>query len=227
MSRASMDSLGTPPYRAVPLHANTVTTASVVVEDRVAAGRAALGVRLSEEIEAHGRPGIDFVDQPTFAVVPVVVKNARVSVDILSRLRPSAPDFARGFAGLAFRINDDFSRFESVYLRPLNGSLESPPPERVGRAVQYFAYPDWPFDRLREQRPNAGYEAAADIGLDTWHTLEVDVVDDRVDAWVDGKKVLHTVGLAGARPGRLGLFVDIGTDATFSRLRVTPHSDRC
>ena len=37
-------------------------------------------------------------------------------------------------------------------------------------AVQYFAYPDWKFDRLREEFPDGRYEAGADIGPDEWIT---------------------------------------------------------
>jgi hypothetical protein len=39
-----------------------------------------------------------------------------------------------------------------------------PPSPRDQRAIQYFAYPDWKLDRLREQYPDGNYEAGADIG---------------------------------------------------------------
>jgi hypothetical protein len=42
--------------------------------------------------------------------------------------------------------------------------MEVQPTEPSGqRAVQYFAYPDWKFDRLREEFPDGRFEAGADI----------------------------------------------------------------
>lgn len=45
---------------------------------------------------------------------------------MLSRLLPDNPDFARGFIGIAFRINEDNSQFESFYMRPMNGRIDDP-----------------------------------------------------------------------------------------------------
>jgi hypothetical protein len=39
---------------------------------------------------------------------------------------------------------------------PLNGRKTNPPSPRDQRAIQYFAYPNWKFDRLREQYPDGG-----------------------------------------------------------------------
>jgi hypothetical protein len=188
-------------------------------------GREGLRVYLHPEIEQQGVAGVDFVDQPTLVLVGPEFSNGTVSVDVFSAIRPGAPELARGFAGLAFRVTGDLGAFESVYLRPLNGARENPPAERAARAVQYFAYPQWPFDRLRAERPGGGYESAADIGLETWHTLEIAFDDTGVTAAVDGVRVIRSPLLSPARSGRVGLFVDIGTDAVFSRLRVTPSGE--
>ena len=37
---------------------------------------------------------------------------------MLSRLLKDAPDFARGFIGIAYCINEDDTKFESFYVRP-------------------------------------------------------------------------------------------------------------
>ena len=52
--------------------------------------------------------------------------NGVIEVDMLSRLLPDAPDFARGFIGIAFRISEDDTAFESYYVRPTNGRTEDP-----------------------------------------------------------------------------------------------------
>ena len=83
---------------------------------------------------------------------------------------------ARGFAGIAFRVNDNLSQFESVYLRPTNGEAQDP--ERRAHAVQYFSYPDWTFQRSREEAPGQ-YEAPAPIGPDRWIHVRVKVGGSR------------------------------------------------
>jgi len=200
-----------------------LTPVSVAMTPVALGGRAGLRVHLHPEIERSGVAGVDYVDQPTFVLAGPEFEHGTVTVDVFSRLRPRAPALSRGFAGLAFRVADDRSSFESVYLRPLNGSHENPPEERAGRAVQYFAYPDWPFDRLRAEQPDSGYESAASIGLGAWHRLEITFDSAEVTAAVDGVGVIRSPLLSPPRRGRVGLFVDIGTDAVFSRLRITPR----
>ena len=180
-------------------------------------GREALRVRLAPAVAA-GLPGVDYVDQPTFVLLPIEFDRGVIEVDVAGSLLDDAPDYARGFAGLAFHVTDD--AFESVYLRPTNGLRASPPPPRDQRALQYFAYPEHPFDRLRDERPGV-YEAAADIGEGSWHRLRVEVAADAVTASVDGAVVLRAAPLLpAARGGRIGLWVDIGTTACFADLVV-------
>jgi hypothetical protein len=188
------------------------------------AGRRALCVQLTEDIARNGKPDIDYVDMPTFSVLPTSFTTGILSVDIYSRLNALAPPYARAFAGLAYHIVDDYSAFESVYLRPLNGVTLNPPPPRDKRAVQYFAYPDWRYERLRETYHDGRYEAAADIAPERWTNLRIEIETTQLQAFVDNQPVLALHQLkASAVPGAVGLFVDIGTEAFFSNLRVEPH----
>ncbi|HSN12444.1 MAG TPA: hypothetical protein VLS51_10075 [Propionibacteriaceae bacterium] len=176
---------------------------------------------LLEDVRVNGRPGVDFVDQPTFVVLPTRLGAGRVEVDICSDVLPDAPDYARGFAGLAFAIADDASSFEAVYVRPYNGRSVVEDDVRRARAVQYFAYPDWPFDRLREERAGEGFENGADIAPGRWLHLVIEFDAVTVRAEIDGVEVLDR-GRVASGSGALGLFVDIGTDAYFTDLVVTP-----
>lgn len=186
-------------------------------------GRQALRVELEPAITAIGKPGIDYVDMPTFVVLPVTFATGTISVAIRSRLNQQAPDYARAFAGLAYRISDEGQQFESVYVRPMNGLKVSPPSPRDRRAIQYFAFPDWKFDRLREEFPDGPFEAGAEIGPDEWIDLRVEVREATVSAWVNGKRVLTEVPSKGhAKAGAVGLWVDIGTEAFFADLVVSP-----
>jgi hypothetical protein len=195
---------------------NSVTAASVMV-----AGRLALRVELTE-VAASGVPGVDFIDQPTFVHIPAYFGNGIIAVDVLSRLAGGAPDYARAFAGLAYRITENLESFEAVYVRPLNGAKADPPGPRAQRAVQYFAYPEWNFERLREEYPDGHYESSADIGPDEWIHLRIEVQGERLRAHVDGLQVLDLPKTKGREArGGIGLFVDIGTEAFFSNLSIT------
>ena len=95
-------------------------------------------------------------------------------------------------------------------------------PLATERAVQYYGYPDWKFDRLREEEPDGGWEHGADITPDTWTHLRLDLNERRVEARVNGELVL-SIEQAKVTPadGQVGLWVDIGTDGYFANLQIT------
>jgi hypothetical protein len=196
---------------------------SVTAVPAEVAGCRALRVELTDAVTLEGKPGVDYVDMPTFVIIPASFANGTIEVDILSRLNGKGPEDARAFAGIAYRVTADADRFEAVYLRPLNGQKANPPGPRDQHATQYFAYPDWKFDRLREQCPGY-YEAGADIGPDEWITLKLDIDDTQLTASVNGTETL-TLGETKAAPfaGAVGLFVDIGSESFFSNLKITPR----
>ncbi len=179
--------------------------------------RRALCVELTPETVAAQ----DYVDSNTFVVLPVDFGDGEIVVDLLGRLQPTAPDYARGFIGVAFRIAPDRSSFEAIYLRPTNGRVADP--VRRHRAIQYFAYPDWKYDRLRREAPGR-YEAGADIGPDEWHRLRLVVTGSRVRAYLDGNDTpILTIDDAKLGPtarGAIGLWVDIGTEGYFADVRI-------
>lgn len=186
-------------------------------------GRAALRVSLTDEVTLNGVPNVDYIDQPTFVRIPADFESGTIEFDLRSGLNPMAPDYARGFAGVAYRINAAGDRFECAYLRPMNGRGLNPPPPRDARAAQYFVYPEWKFDRLREEFPEGTFEAGADILPDTWMHVRVDVHGRTLVLIVDGQHVLHIdETLAAPARGDLGLWVDIGTEAYFANLVITP-----
>ena len=213
-------------------HAETYDLATVpagAVAHRVTAvpadyrDRKALKVELDAKSRA-GKPGVDFGDTDTFVMIPTSLRKGTIEVDLLSRLRADAPPDMRAFAGLAYRIAPDGKRFESAYVRPLNGLKLKPPPPRDKRAVQYFAYPDWPFDKLRQAYPDGRYEVGANIAGDEWIALRLDVEEEKVRIAVNGEeRLVVTEPKAPPVAGAVGLWVDIGTEAYFADLRITPR----
>jgi hypothetical protein len=98
------------------------------------------------------------VDRDFMAWTDVDFGDGTIEVDAASALAEHAPAYARGFIELAFRIAG--GRFESIYLRPLNSRVEDQ--VRRNRSVQYVAYPDFTFPRLRAEEPGK-YETYVDI----------------------------------------------------------------
>lgn len=151
--------------------------------------------------------------------------NGVIEVQMLSRLLTDAPDFARGFIGIAFRINDGNSEFESFYIRPTNAMTDDP--VRKAHGCQYFAYPGYTFAYFREYDIRK-YEAPICHGLDEWVDLKAVIRNNHADFYLNGMSnpVLTVDDLKhGADAhGSVGLFVDIGTEGFFRNLRIT-HED--
>lgn len=184
-------------------------------------GRQSIRVELLERVSRHGTPDVDYVDMPTFLELPIDVLDGVIEVDLRAQLNGYWPEGARGFAGLAYRVRPHTSEFEAVYLRPTNGTRAQAPSPRNQRAIQYFAYPDHRFQQLRTQFPET-YEAGAPIDINEWITLRLEIDDQHVRAAVDGEPCLDVAPtLLPTAEGRIGLFVDIGTIAYFTNLRVT------
>jgi len=187
-------------------------------------GRKALKIEFTEAAN-KGPPGVDLLfDMPTFVLIPGNFMNGTIEVDLLGRLNGKGLPDARAFIGLAYRVIDGGARFESVYLRPLNGRKTNPPSPRDKRAIQYFAYPDWKFDRLRKEYPDGRYEFGADIADDEWIRLKLDIDDTRVRVSVNGKEEFAlTDSKAAPEVGGIGLWVGRGTEGYFSNLCITPR----
>jgi hypothetical protein len=185
-------------------------------------GRKALKVEFTEAANKE-QPGVGG-DMPTFVLIPTNFKNGTMELDLLGRLNGKGLPDARAFVGLAYRILDAGARFESAYLRPLNGRKTTPPPPRDKRAIQYFAYPDWKFDRLRKEYPDGRYESGADIADDEWITLKLDIDGERLRVSINGKEEFAlTDTKAAPETGSVGLWVGRGTEGYFTNLRITPR----
>jgi hypothetical protein len=161
-------------------------------------------------------------DENTFVKIKGLnFTNGTIKVNVLSKLTKNAPAHARGFIGIAFRINKDNSKFESIYIRPTNGRANDQ--LRRNRSIQYFSYPDYRFERLRKE--SAGlYEAYTDMGLNEWIALKIVVHGDKAQLFINGAKypslVVNDLKHGADGTGGIGLFVDIGTEGYFSNLEI-------
>src|ERR1044072_1880385 len=66
------------------------------------------------------------VDEPTYVKLKnIELTNGIIEVKMLSRIQEPSPfEAARGFIGLAFRISESDTAYESIYLRPKNGRAD-------------------------------------------------------------------------------------------------------
>jgi hypothetical protein len=160
-------------------------------------------------------------DRPFLAWLPVDFGNGTIEVDLASVLADDAPDYARGFIGVAFRIGDG-PAFEGLYLRPVNSTADDQ--VRRNHSTQYFSYPAYDFARLRAESPER-YESYVDIRLDHWIHVKIVVHDTEARLYVAGAEqpalVVLDLKLGSAQRGGVGFWIESGTVGYFHDLRVT------
>jgi hypothetical protein len=161
-------------------------------------------------------------DEPTFVKIKGIdFKNGTIEVKVLSRLLREAPDFARGFIGIAFRISDSNTKYESIYIRPVNARVGDQ--VRRNHSIQYYSYPNYKFDRLRKESPER-YESYADMEMDKWIAMRIEVKDTEAKLFLNNNKqpslIVNDLKHGADLPGAVGLWVEVGTEGFFKDLRI-------
>jgi predicted methyltransferase len=127
------------------------------------------------------------------------------------------------FLGVAFGV-DGLTAYEAVYFRPFRFGAADP--EQVAHAVQYMAWPDHTWRRLREWGPGV-YEARIRPVPDPagWFHAHIEVEPRRVLVFVDGSPQPSLVVNRLRTPdhGGVGLWVD-GYEGSFANLKILPAS---
>jgi hypothetical protein len=125
------------------------------------------------------------------------------------------------FLGVAFSVVDG-KTFEAVYFRPFNFMRDDKAFRQ--RAVQYVAWPDHTWDKLRKEKPGK-FESAVKPVPDPsgWFHARVEVTKKKVSVWVDDAKepCLVVDRLASREKGKVGLFVD-SNEGSFRNLKILP-----
>ncbi len=177
----------------------------------------------SEVVKVIKDSTVKEVDEPTFVKIKALdFSNGIIEVKALSRLLKNASETARGFIGLAFRINDDNTKFENIYIRPTNGRANDQ--VRRNHSIQYFSYPEFKFDRLRKESPER-YESYADMELNRWITLRIEVNGTQAKLFLDNNKqpslIVNDLKHGANASGAIALWVDVGTEGYFKELKIT------
>ncbi len=151
-------------------------------------------------------------------------QNGTIEIEVAGAPGAGASDQARGFVGIAFRINDDNSKFECFYLRPTNGRADDQ--VRRNHSAQYISYPDFPWHKLRKEFPEK-YESYVDLAPGEWTKVKIVVegttaklyAHDNPQPTLIVKDLKHGADLR----GKIGLWIGPGTEAHFANLMVSSN----
>jgi len=207
--------ISTASAQRIKLEENRLTAVQTSMSIQNIDGKKAIRVTKSPKVLAD--------DEATYVRInDLSFKDGVIEVKVLSRLLPDAPAHARGFIGLAFRINEDNSRFESIYVRPTNSIADDQ--LRRNRTIQYFSYPNFKFTDSRATAPGQ-YESYAPISLNQWIKLKIEVKGQTAKLFINDAKqpnlIVNDLKMGTDKTGAIGLFVDIGTEGFFRDLKVT------
>jgi hypothetical protein len=153
----------------------------------------------------------------------LVFANGVIEAELAGAPGPGAAAGARGFVGIAFRVQDDLKTYDAFYLRPTNGRADDQ--ERRNHSVQYISHPDWPWDRLRKEAPSK-YESYVDLLPGMWTKIRIEVRGDRARLYVHDNEqptlIVNDVKTGASAKGAVALWLGPGTIAHFRNLTVRP-----
>jgi len=157
----------------------------------------------------------------SYAVVKdAVFRDGTIEVDLAGQPAAGAGDFARGFIGIAFRLEGD-GKYEYIYLRPTNGRADDQ--VRRNHSTQYSSYPDFDFARSRQEAPGR-YESYVDLQPGVWTKYKIEVERRKARLYVNGAEqpclIVDDMKLE-PKEGGVALWVGPGTEGYFSNLKIT------
>lgn len=154
----------------------------------------------------------------------VAFSNGTIEVELAGEPAPGATGGARGFVGLAFRVQPDRRTYDCFYLRPTNGRADDQ--ERRNHTAQYISHPEHTWFSLREKTPSR-YESYVDIGPAEWIHVRIEVDGQKarlfVNRQVQPTLIVNDVKSGESARGAVALWFEGSTLAHFRNLRLTPR----
>lgn len=149
--------------------------------------------------------------------------NGVIEAEIAGDLAPNAGAEARGFVGIAFRIQPDRKAYDAFYIRPTNGRAVEQ--ERRNHATQYISLPDRTWSRLRKETPGR-YESYVDLVPGAWTKIKIEVQGEHARLYVHGNEqptlIVQDLKSGPTGHGGVALWLEPGTVAHFRNLTITP-----
>jgi hypothetical protein len=171
-------------------------------------------------IHLQSRIGHEADDDSMLAIVAGSdFKDGTIELDVAGSPIPEVPN-ARGFIGVAFRVQAHPDSFECLYIRPTNARCDDQ--VRRNHSVQYTSAPAFSFRRLRAESPET-YEAYADMEVGKWTHLRVVVAGTKARLFVDHATqpalIVNDLKL-GETHGMVALWSHTFTDGYFANLKI-------
>jgi hypothetical protein len=186
------------------------------------------GVRVTTSEEASRMSSQELTGQQLAVIDRLQFSNGTIEAEIAGEPAPGAFQGARGFVGIAFRVQDDMKTYDAFFLRPTNGRADDQ--ERRNHAVQYVSHPDWTWSRLRQESPSK-YESYVDLQPGVWTKIKIEVRGARARLYVHDQAeptlIVNDLKTGQQGQGSVALWIGPGTIAHFRNLTVGPidHSD--
>lgn len=162
------------------------------------------------------------IDEQLAVIDGVQFGDGTIEAELAGAPRAGASEGARGFVGIAFRVQDDLRTYDAFYLRPTNGRAADQ--VRRNHSVQYISHPDWPWFRLRKETPEK-YEAYVDLVPARWTTVKIEVKGTQARLYVHDQPqptlVVNDLKTGPTARGAVALWIDVDTEAHFRNLTVT------
>jgi len=199
---------------------------NVTVEPTTHAGKRGVRVTISDDAKRRIQqlPAAEQAQLEQLAVIEGTdFANGVIEVEIAGAPALGAMEGARGFVGIAFRVQPDLRTYDAFYLRPTNGRADDQ--ERRNHSAQYISHPAWTWNRMRQETPGR-YEAYVDLVPDAWTPIRIEVNGSKARLFVNGQVqptlIVNDLKSGAQARGAIALWIDTGTIAHFRNLRVTP-----
>lgn len=208
------ENLASNPSFAQGLKIDQLTPFNTLIEEVVFEGRQTVKVQEPIELLKTNEDNLAILSGIDF-------HNGEIEIWLAGTRNAEAAESARGFTGIAFRIADDPTEYEAIYVRPTNGRADDQ--QRRNHSIQYISHPEYTWNKLRSDTPSK-YEAYADMEPGKWIKYRLVVEGERAELYLNDAEqpnlIVKDLKL-GDKSGRIGLWIASGTTAYFSDIKVS------
>lgn len=223
----AVPTMGTAQTRLYPLEsAEGLRLHNVSAESVTYEGKAGIRVAISDDAKRR-MAGLSIEEQSQFESFAVIVgtdfSSGVIEAEVAGAPAPDAEGAARGFVGIAFRVQPDTQTYDAFYLRPTNGRADDQ--VRRNHSVQYISHPEWTWQRFRQETPER-YESYVDLVPGEWTRIRIVVRGQQAHLYVHGQEhptlIVNDVKSGSQGRGEIALWIGPGTVAHFRDVRVSP-----
>ncbi len=191
-------------------------------------------INVRGEIEEHrektglkvfkpGRVSLQDNDETLVVLEDIDFSDGTIELEIAGEPVPGTGAGARGFVGVAFRVNpENHHQYECFYLRPKNGRAQNQ--LQRNHSVQYISHPEYTWYKLRNETPGV-YESYVDLLPGEWTKVRIEVQGISAKLYVNGAKqptLIVNDLKRGESEGGIALWLHSSTIAHFRNLVITP-----